>query len=89
MAGVVYQMDASTSAADFMRLAQSGGQGFTKISGADVLPKILGTTMATVRQGYVASYRPRPGARMARVELQDARRGQIVGGIRELGGVRK
>lgn len=80
------RMRRAYSAADFVRLADTGGRSFTKVNGADLLPQLLGEIAKTVKDSYVAGYQPGAGeqarARQVRVELRDPERGVVIGGSR-------
>ena len=84
--GGAFRMRLAFSAADFQRLADTGGRSFTKINGADLLPRLLGEIAKTVKESYVAGYQPAAGekarARKVQVALRDPERGSVIGGSR-------
>ena len=84
--GSLFRMTLAYSAADFQRLADTGGRSFTKVNGADLLPLLLGEIAKTVKESYVAGYQPVEGekarARQVQVALRDPERGMVIGGSR-------
>jgi len=74
------------ASSEFMRLSETGGQQFSKIRGADILPTILRHISKTAKTAYVAGYQPAAGdaerERQVKVVLRDKDRGRIVGGNR-------